>query len=158
MHFTIYLVPVCQWHRMSRSAQVLSLQASAHAVAYNASPTVVCPYQSHSNSLALSDCAVTGAAVLLQFYILRKLIEHELGEQQVGEDDCYICSLSSRILVYKGQLTPGQVDGSFSPAPCTKNYQAGCAQQSLCIRPCCMYVFFCMSSQSQHILLGSKCV
>ena len=47
--------------------------------------------------------------VLVQFYILRKLIEHELGEQEVGEDDCYICSLSSRILVYKGQLTPGQV-------------------------------------------------
>ena len=46
---------------------------------------------------------------MLQFYILRKLIEHELGEQKVGEDDCYICSLSSRILVYKGQLTPGQV-------------------------------------------------
>ncbi|KAL0054356.1 hypothetical protein WJX82_007542 [Trebouxia sp. C0006] len=44
-----------------------------------------------------------------QFYILRKLIENELGEQEVGEDECYICSLSSRILVYKGQLTPGQV-------------------------------------------------
>lgn len=50
----------------------------------------------------------------LQFYILRKLIENELGNQHVGEDDCYICSLSSRVLVYKGQLTPGQV-----PAPST---------------------------------------
>ena len=53
----------------------------------------------------------------LQFYILRKLIEHELGEQEVGEDDCYICSLSSRILVYKGQLTPGQVH--LLPCPVT---------------------------------------
>lgn len=52
---------------------------------------------------------VTNCLGVLQFYILRKLIEHELGEQKVGEDDCYICSLSSRILVYKGQLTPGQV-------------------------------------------------
>lgn len=51
--------------------------------------------------------------LLLQFYVLRKLIEHELGEQKVGEDDCYICSLSSRVLVYKGQLTPGQV-GNFA--------------------------------------------
>ncbi len=48
---------------------------------------------------------------VLQFYILRKLIENELGEQEVGEDNCYICSLSSRVLVYKGQLTPGQVHG-----------------------------------------------
>ena len=51
----------------------------------------------------------------MQFYVLRKLIENELGEQEVGEDDCYICSMSSRILVYKGQLTPGQV---ITPNPC----------------------------------------
>lgn len=51
--------------------------------------------------------------LLLQFYVLRKLIEHELGEQGVAEDECYICSLSSRVLVYKGQLTPGQVHCSL---------------------------------------------
>ena len=60
-------------------------------------------------------------SVLLQFYILRKLIEHELGEQQVGEDECYICSLSSRILVYKGQLTPGQVRS----LPCKECFASG---------------------------------
>ena len=54
-------------------------------------------------------CGTIMLLCVLQFYILRKLIENELGEQEVGEDECYICSLSSRILVYKGQLTPGQV-------------------------------------------------
>ena len=59
---------------------------------------------------------LTASHVVVQFYILRKLIEHELGEKQVGEDDCYICSLSSRVLVYKGQLTPGQVSSCRSAA------------------------------------------
>lgn len=42
-------------------------------------------------------------------YLLRKLIEHELREADISDDHTYICSLSSRTIVYKGQLTPGQV-------------------------------------------------
>lgn len=45
---------------------------------------------------------------LLQAYVLRKLIEHRLRMRGIHDDDAYICSLSSRTLVYKGQLTPEQ--------------------------------------------------
>ena len=41
-------------------------------------------------------------------YVLRKLIEHRLRTSGLTEDDCYVCSLSSRTIVYKGQLTPEQ--------------------------------------------------
>ena len=44
-----------------------------------------------------------------QMYVLRKLIEHKLRTSGITDDDCYICSLSSRTIVYKGQLTPAQV-------------------------------------------------
>ena len=42
-------------------------------------------------------------------YVLRKLIEQRLRLQGMTDDDCYVCSLSSRTIVYKGQLTPAQV-------------------------------------------------
>ena len=48
---------------------------------------------------------------LLQMYILRKVIETKLREHKIFEDDCYFCSLSSKTIVYKGQLTPEQVGG-----------------------------------------------
>ncbi|KAK9817844.1 hypothetical protein WJX72_002960 [[Myrmecia] bisecta] len=44
-----------------------------------------------------------------QNYLVRKLTEKALAEVGMGEDDCYFCSLSSRTIVYKGQLTPEQV-------------------------------------------------
>ena len=44
-----------------------------------------------------------------QMYVLRKLIEQRLRLQGMTDDDCYVCSLSSRTIVYKGQLTPAQV-------------------------------------------------
>jgi glutamate synthase (NADPH/NADH) len=43
-----------------------------------------------------------------QMYVLRKLVEHRLRTSGLTEDDCYVCSLSSRTIVYKGQLTPEQ--------------------------------------------------
>lgn len=46
-------------------------------------------------------------------YVLRKLIEHKLRTSGLTDDDAYICSLSSRTIVYKGQLTPAQA----RPAP-----------------------------------------
>lgn len=42
-------------------------------------------------------------------YILRKMIETRLVAAGILDDECYFCSLSSRTLVYKGQLTPEQV-------------------------------------------------
>lgn len=44
-----------------------------------------------------------------QMFVLRKLIEHNLRAAGYTDDDCYFCSLSSRTIVYKGQLTPEQV-------------------------------------------------
>ncbi len=47
-----------------------------------------------------------------QMYVLRKLCEQKLRVSNILEDNCYICSLSSRTIVYKGQLTPEQVGTS----------------------------------------------
>ena len=47
------------------------------------------------------------------WYLLRKLTEHGLAAKGVGEDEAYICSLSAATVVYKGQLTPGQVPKYF---------------------------------------------
>jgi glutamate synthase (NADPH/NADH) len=42
-------------------------------------------------------------------FIVRKLIEHELRGEGIRDDDAYFCSLSTKTIVYKGQLTPEQV-------------------------------------------------
>lgn len=43
-------------------------------------------------------------------YMLRKAIEHKVShELGLTDDDVFFASLSSRTLVYKGQLTPAQV-------------------------------------------------
>eukprot|EP00877_Chromochloris_zofingiensis_P004027 jgi/Chrzof1/13625/Cz08g04180.t1 len=44
-----------------------------------------------------------------QLFLLRKSIEAELHAAGFSEDDVYFCSLSSRTVIYKGQLTPEQV-------------------------------------------------
>ena len=36
-------------------------------------------------------------------------MEHELEAAGMGADEAYFCSLSSRTIVYKGQLKPEQV-------------------------------------------------
>ena len=36
-------------------------------------------------------------------------MEHELEAAGLGADEAYFCSLSSRTIVYKGQLKPDQV-------------------------------------------------
>jgi hypothetical protein len=59
---------------------------------------------------------------LLQMYVLRKLIENTLRAAGLTDEDCYFCSLSSKTIVYKGQLTPEQVRGSpvpVAPLPST---------------------------------------
>lgn len=42
-------------------------------------------------------------------FILRRLIEAAVRSNNIEDDDCYICSLSTKTVVYKGQLTPAQV-------------------------------------------------
>lgn len=44
-----------------------------------------------------------------QLYLLRKFVEADLRASGLGDDDAYVCSLSSTTVVYKGQLTPEQV-------------------------------------------------
>jgi len=48
-----------------------------------------------------------------QYFIMRKLIEYELATKGVGDDSAFVCSLSSRTIVYKGQLLPSQVPQYF---------------------------------------------
>lgn len=45
----------------------------------------------------------------MQFYVLRKLIEHEWNRKGYDHKHAYICSLSAHTIVYKGQLMPQQV-------------------------------------------------
>ena len=46
----------------------------------------------------------------MQMFMLRKLIENRVRlELGLGDDDVFFASLSSRTIVYKGQLTPEQV-------------------------------------------------
>ncbi|KAL4855140.1 Glutamate synthase [NADH] [Chlorella vulgaris] len=63
--------------------------------------------------LRAADIEGTVLPLERQMYVLRKLIEHRMRTTGLTEDDCYICSLSSRTIVYKGQLTPEQVPAYF---------------------------------------------
>jgi len=45
----------------------------------------------------------------VQFFVLRKLIEHAWVRKGYNHKHAYICSLSSHTIVYKGQLLPAQV-------------------------------------------------
>lgn len=56
------------------------------------------------------DLHDTKHAVWVQMFMLRKEIEHRVSnELGLTDDDVFFASLSSRTLVYKGQLTPDQV-------------------------------------------------
>ena len=61
---------------------------------------------------------LTGIELDRRAYVLRKRVEHEIDLGDVDPTDadyaCYFASLSSRVLVYKGMLTTGQL-ASFFP-------------------------------------------
>ena len=46
-----------------------------------------------------------------KLYIIRKLIERELGELKFAST--YLCGLSAKTLIYKGMLTASQIEGMF---------------------------------------------
>eukprot|EP00798_Chlamydomonas_sp_ICE-L_P026060 gene26060-11762_t len=48
-----------------------------------------------------------------QLFLLRKAIEGKFALAGITDDDAYFCSLSSKTLIYKGQLTPAQVKVYF---------------------------------------------
>ncbi|UOR11405.1 glutamate synthase large subunit [Halobacillus amylolyticus] len=49
-----------------------------------------------------------------RLYILRKRLEKEMGVSEIeGAEDFYMCSLSTRTIVYKGMLIPEQLDSFY---------------------------------------------
>jgi len=59
-------------------------------------------------SRATTDSAMKSSTEQ-QMFVLRKLLEQRFRITNLTDDDAYVCSLSSRTIVYKGQLTPNQV-------------------------------------------------
>lgn len=49
----------------------------------------------------------------LKIFAVRKCIEHDLEDVGYSEDACYVASMSSKTIVYKGQLTPDQIPNYF---------------------------------------------
>jgi hypothetical protein len=53
----------------------------------------------------------------VQMYLLRKVIEDKVrNDMGLTDDDVFFASLSSRTVVYKGQLTPAQVCAALLPS------------------------------------------
>ena len=78
---------------------------------------------------ASGDCPAGATHALSmgnQMFVLRKVIEQRLRREGYSDDDVYICSLSSRTIVYKGQLTPGQVAAYYPDlqSPAFSSYMA----------------------------------
>ncbi|MFC7448340.1 glutamate synthase large subunit [Rhodococcus daqingensis] len=64
--------------------------------------------------VAAADASVTGMALERRAYVIRKRVEHELGEAGSGEgatgrESVYFPSLSGQTFVYKGMLTTPQL-------------------------------------------------
>jgi glutamate synthase (NADPH/NADH) large chain len=49
-----------------------------------------------------------------KLYVIRKRIDHEAGKHGFGGEYPYVCSLSTRTIVYKGLLTPEQLPRYYS--------------------------------------------
>src|SRR3990167_6306183 len=50
-----------------------------------------------------------------KLYSIRRRVEHDVAKAKLKQaDDFYVCSLSSKTIVYKGQLTPGQLRGFYT--------------------------------------------
>ncbi|MEW5317426.1 MAG: hypothetical protein WDW38_008722 [Sanguina aurantia] len=61
------------------------------------------------------------AVTALRLYVLRKVLEAELRDSGISDAECYICSLSGGTIVYKGQLTPGQLR-EYYPDLCSPDF------------------------------------
>ena len=61
-------------------------------------------------TVTVTVTATVTAHACMQMFMLRKLIENRVRlELRLSDDDVFFASLSSRTIVYKGQLTPEQV-------------------------------------------------
>ncbi|SEM14726.1 glutamate synthase large subunit [Rhodococcus maanshanensis] len=68
--------------------------------------------------VAAADASVTGVALERRAYVIRKRVEHELGDGGAGEDgpgreSVYFPSLSGQTFVYKGMLTTPQLKSFY---------------------------------------------
>ncbi|WP_027502759.1 glutamate synthase large subunit [Rhodococcus sp. UNC363MFTsu5.1] len=68
--------------------------------------------------VAAADASVTGMALERRAYVIRKRVEHELGDGGAGEDGpgretVYFPSLSGQTFVYKGMLTTPQLKSFY---------------------------------------------
>ena len=58
---------------------------------------------------------LSGEAFERQLYLIRKQADHHIRRLALGEGALYTaCSLSSKVIVYKGQLTPRQLPGYYA--------------------------------------------
>lgn len=67
-----------------------------------------------------------GDALERRLYILRKQIEKEAAAAGLSNTDLYVCSLSSRTIVYKGLMQATQVD-DFYPDLCDRDMESALA-------------------------------
>ena len=60
--------------------------------------------------------AVVGDEFERKLYLIRKHATHQLrgDEKLVQRQSFYVCSLSSKVIVYKGMLTPDQIAPFYS--------------------------------------------
>ncbi|MFC9786795.1 glutamate synthase large subunit [Rhodococcus sp. NPDC127528] len=68
--------------------------------------------------VAAADAAVTGMDLERRAFVIRKRVEHELGDEGAGQDapgreSVYFPSLSGQTFVYKGMLTTPQLKGFY---------------------------------------------
>src|SRR4030095_4393762 len=69
----------------------------------------------HIEQLLVAAVGVEGDAFERKLYLIRKRVSHKLrGDTTLRQaKQFYVCSLSSKILIYKGMLTSGQLKNFY---------------------------------------------
>jgi glutamate synthase (NADH) len=96
--------PILGWRTVPTSKQAADLGASAIAT----EPVVEQCFVARAEGDTPTD-STHPLSMEQQMFLLRKLTEQRFRKSGFSDDDAYFCSLSSRTIVYKGQLTPSQV-------------------------------------------------
>src|SRR5207245_1136279 len=81
----------------------------------------------HRGACGCEENTGDGAAFERKLYVIRKRAEHALAKSDLSERKFfYLPSLSARTFIYKGMLTPGQVELMF-PDLCHESMQSALA-------------------------------
>ena len=67
----------------------------------------------HIAQMFVAFHGASGEALERKLYVCRKVIENRASDEGLNDDDFYIPSLSSRIVVYKGLFVAPQFDNFF---------------------------------------------